>query len=186
VDTPLDRPPFVACLELLLRHYSEKRWVLERADRRRLERCRDCILKHYCQPLPLQQLAGMSAMSRFEFARRFKQTFGVAPHAYQIHVRIEKARELLGRGASPASVAAEIGFADQSHFGRHFLRIVGVTPAQYAKGAGTTLHAIPRVRTTDTTATGPFGAGRDSRALRQLKSPFRRGARIGNRERRWP
>jgi len=33
----------------------------------------------------------------------------------------------------PAQVAADCGFADQSHFTRHFKRLTGVTPAQYAR-----------------------------------------------------
>lgn len=102
---------------------------------RRLEWCRNCILEHYSQPLPLRQLAQIGATSRYQFVRNFKKAYGLAPHAYQIHVRIEKARALLARGASPANVAAETGFADQSHFGRHFLQITGVTPAQYAKAS---------------------------------------------------
>jgi AraC-like DNA-binding protein len=103
------------------------------AGLRRLERCRRFILEHYAQPLSLHDLAEVSATSRSHLVRSFKQAFGLAPHAYHIHVRIEKARALLARGVPLASVAAEIGFADQSHFGRHFLQIVGVTPAKYAK-----------------------------------------------------
>jgi hypothetical protein len=32
-----------------------------------------------------------------------------------------------------ASVATETGFVDQSHFGHHFINIIGVTPGQYAR-----------------------------------------------------
>jgi len=50
-----------------------------------------------------------------------------------VHVRVERARRLLQKGTSPAIVAANLGFADQSHFGRHFKRIMHVTPIQYAR-----------------------------------------------------
>jgi AraC family transcriptional regulator len=30
-----------------------------------------------------------------------------------------------------ADVATEVGFSDQSHFTRHFKRLVGVTPRQF-------------------------------------------------------
>jgi AraC-like DNA-binding protein len=38
-------------------------------------------------------------------------------------------------GAPAADVAVRCGFVDQSHFTRHFKRIAGVTPAQYALSA---------------------------------------------------
>lgn len=34
-----------------------------------------------------------------------------------------------------AIAAAETGFADQSHMGRHFAAITGTTPAAYARGS---------------------------------------------------
>ena len=37
----------------------------------------------------------------------------------------------LRNGMAPAAVAAEIGFADQSHLGRAFRRAFGVTPGCY-------------------------------------------------------
>ena len=43
------------------------------------------------------------------------------------------AQKSLREGVSPADVAAELGFVDQSHFTRHFKRLVGVTPARYVR-----------------------------------------------------
>jgi AraC-like DNA-binding protein len=48
-------------------------------------------------------------------------------------VRVERARSLLQQGVSPATAATTMGFADQSHFTRHFKRILQVTPSQYAR-----------------------------------------------------
>ena len=56
------------------------------------------------------------------------------PHAYPGHVRVERARTLLGKGMSPADGATCIGFADQSHFARDFMRILHVTRSRYAPG----------------------------------------------------
>jgi AraC-like DNA-binding protein len=41
---------------------------------------------------------------------------------------------LLAAGVPIARVAAETGFADQSHLARHFKHLTGVTPGQYRKG----------------------------------------------------
>jgi len=37
-------------------------------------------------------------------------------------------------GTIPATVATAAGFADQSHFNRHFKRLEGVTPSQFSLG----------------------------------------------------
>jgi hypothetical protein len=71
-------------------------------------------------------------LSLFQAHRRFKHRHGLPPHAYQLCVRIAQAKQLLRSGSSPSSVAATQGFADQSHFARHFKRLVGVTPHEYA------------------------------------------------------
>jgi len=80
--------------------------------------------------LTLDQLAATAGMRRFTFARRFKQEVGVAPHTYQIALRVQLARRLLEAGHRPADAAARVGFTDQSHLNRHF-RKIGLTPAAY-------------------------------------------------------
>jgi AraC-like DNA-binding protein len=54
------------------------------------------------------------------------------PHAYLVQIRLLRAKALLRRGRPIAHVASATGFADQSHFTRHFKRLMGVTPAKYA------------------------------------------------------
>lgn len=63
--------------------------------------------------------------------RCFTRTFGLAPHAYRIGRRIEIARLQLLDGRPVADVALSVGFYDQSHFTRHFKRLVGTTPGRY-------------------------------------------------------
>jgi AraC-like DNA-binding protein len=81
----------------------------------------------------LHDLSRVAGLSRFGLVHAFTREVGLSPHAYQVHVRVERARVLLKQGCSPATVATTMGFADQSHFTRHFKRILQVTPSQYAK-----------------------------------------------------
>ncbi len=88
---------------------------------------------NYARNVSLQELADLAELSTFHLSRAFRKAVGVPPHMYQIQVRIARAKTLLARGVSPASVAHAVGFYDQSHFGQHFKRLVGVTPGAYAR-----------------------------------------------------
>ena len=48
-------------------------------------------------------------------------------------VRVDQARALLASGMSAAESSLSTGFADQAHLSRWFKRLVGITPAAYAR-----------------------------------------------------
>lgn len=82
----------------------------------------------------LQDLATVAQVSRFHFTRMFKRSTGQSPMAYLELVRLLRAQEMLRSGEYPiATVAALVGFADQSHFGRRFKRHFGCSPGRYAR-----------------------------------------------------
>jgi len=112
-------------------------------------RMRECLIEEGLH-LDLDTLAKRVGLTRFEALRVFKKRYGLPPHAYQLCLRISHARQLLLEGAAAADVAARCGFADQSHFIRHFKRFNGVTPMQYA-----------RARTPAARASGSYRSGRE-------------------------
>lgn len=81
----------------------------------------------------LCEFARAAEVSQFQLIRAFKKRYGAPPHAYSLHVRVERARQLLRSGFSVADAAAATDFTDQSHLTRHFRRIWGFTPGQYAR-----------------------------------------------------
>lgn len=83
----------------------------------------------------LTQLASIAGLSQYHFIRQFKKAFGLAPHSYQIQVKLKKAKALLKIGIKPAMVAIDCGFHDQSHFNRHFKKALGTTPSKFQKQA---------------------------------------------------
>lgn len=126
-------------LAALVRHaltYAERRAPAPRASKRApirlLDRARDYLEEHLYEPVTLDQLAAAAAVSRFHLARSFMEHFGIPPHAYVLQRRINRACALLRSGVPCVEVASSVGFADQSHFTRHFKKIMGVTPARYA------------------------------------------------------
>ena len=97
------------------------------------QRARDYLHAHVQHDLNLQDLSAACDIDRFRLTRAFKAAFGLPPHAYLVQLRLAKARRLLARGEPPAEVAMALGFADQSHMGRWFVRAYGLTPAAYRK-----------------------------------------------------
>lgn len=81
--------------------------------------------------ISLQDMSTRLAMSRFSLIRLFKHQLGLAPHAYQINLKVNQARQLLRSGNALADVAFRLGFCDQSHFHRCFKAHTGITPKQY-------------------------------------------------------
>lgn len=92
------------------------------------------LLEDDCgERLPVAQLAALADMSRYAFIRAFRARTGMTPHAYQLDLRIRRARALLRAGRALTDVAHELGFADQSHFQRVFKQRVAVTPGGYSR-----------------------------------------------------
>lgn len=98
-----------------------------------VSRVRDYLEAHFADEMPLQRLAAIARLSPYHLNRVFRRAFGLPPHAFQTQLRLAKARRLLRLGQPLARVAADTGFADQSHFTRRFKAVVGVTPGAYRK-----------------------------------------------------
>jgi AraC-like DNA-binding protein len=97
------------------------------------EDVRAYVEAHFDEKLSLEALGRRGGVSAFALLRAFRAATGLSPHEHQILSRVTRARRLLRSGAAIASVAAEVGFYDQSHFHRHFQRIVGLTPGGYLR-----------------------------------------------------
>ncbi|WP_162946928.1 AraC family transcriptional regulator [Ruegeria sp. EL01] len=100
---------------------------------KRLSSVLDYIDAHFAEDISLDDLAGPAAMSRFHFARRFKQVTGLSPHRYITTRRIEEAKRLLKSDLPIATLAVMLGFADQSHFSSRFKAFVGTSPSAFRK-----------------------------------------------------
>jgi len=98
----------------------------------RLRRVLDYIAAHLDQDLGLADLARTAGMSAHHFAVLFRQRMGTSPHRYVVEQRLEHAKRLLrDHTRSILEVALLSGFESQSHFGRVFRRVVGMTPSEY-------------------------------------------------------
>ena len=107
--------------------------ILQRPE---IERARRLLFDRFDQAVTLDDLTVESGLSKFHLVRVFRDIVGATPHAYQVHVRVSRAREMLDAGTSAAEVAMRCGFADQAHFTRCFKRVVGYTPSAFARFRG--------------------------------------------------
>jgi AraC-like DNA-binding protein len=108
-----------------------------RPEHAAVRRARAYLEERWDAPVTLAEVAAHAGLSRFELARTFRAQIGLPPHAFQLDLRIARARSLLASGEPPAAVAAACGFCDQAHLTRVFKRAVGVTPARYARTSKT-------------------------------------------------
>jgi AraC family transcriptional regulator len=101
-------------------------------SKRKLQLIIEYIDAHLDCNLSLKELAATVQISTHYFAQLFKQSTGISPHQYVIRCRIERSKELLRqKQITIADVAKIVGFVDQSHFHRHFKRLVGITPKAF-------------------------------------------------------
>jgi AraC family transcriptional regulator len=92
-----------------------------------LRRLRDYVAAHLDEPIGVEALADIAARSPFHFTRVFTRSVGMTPHRYVVHLRLQRAIELVREGRSGlAEIAARTGFADQSHLSRWVRRVHGV------------------------------------------------------------
>jgi AraC-like DNA-binding protein len=90
-------------------------------------------------PPSLDEVARLMGMHRTGALRRFRREVGATPHDYAMQIRLRLARRALARGDSPADVAIDLGFADQSHLTRAFARQFGLPPGRYRSANATIL-----------------------------------------------
>jgi AraC-like DNA-binding protein len=99
---------------------------------RMLKGIEEYIDVHLEKDLRVEELASHLGISPSYFARSFRSSVGLAPHAYVMRRRLLRAQELLANTDLPLIIIAlATGFADQSHFSRRFHEMTGVPPRNF-------------------------------------------------------
>jgi AraC-like DNA-binding protein len=105
-----------------------------------LRRARDHVDRNYAEPLDLETLATVAAISKWHFHRLFRATYGLSPAAYVSQRRVERAQDLLrATNLTVTEVCHAVGFSSLGSFSSRFRALVGETPSEfqrrYAEGA---------------------------------------------------
>lgn len=118
-------------LVLLNRHARLPQPAKPGVEHRAVHQAKELLHARLAEPPSLEELAAAVNLSPFHFARVFQRATGMAPHTWLMQQRIAHARALLQQGCLPLHVAAQLGFADQSHLSRQFKKVYGVGPGAY-------------------------------------------------------
>ena len=95
---------------------------------------KDMLLADLTGTTPLVSIAAACGLSPSHFARAFRNSTGMPPHAWLNRARVERAMVLLRqRNQSLSDIAFECGFVDQSHFARVFASCVGHAPGAWRR-----------------------------------------------------
>jgi AraC family transcriptional regulator len=93
---------------------------------------REKIHYDFRESLRVRDLAQAAGIHPVHAARIFRRYSGRTPGEYLQHLRVQAACRMIAENNDPLSaVAAQAGFADQSHMNRTFKRIIGTTPGTF-------------------------------------------------------
>ena len=123
---------FFFLLEQLIKEFSEK--GIEQSgpeENRETKIICNYLEKNYMKNITLDELSGLTGLSKYYLLRSFTKQKGISPYRYLETIRIDRAKKLLEQGVLPIEAALQTGFADQSHFSNFFKKFIGLTPKQY-------------------------------------------------------
>jgi AraC family transcriptional regulator len=88
--------------------------------------------EHLAEPLDLDELAHIAAISKFHLVRVFDETTGTTPHHFLSCLRVQRAKELLLQsGPSITEVCLEVGYNSPGTFSNTFSELVGLSPQEF-------------------------------------------------------
>ena len=101
---------------------------------RKIEEAQQLIQDNFDRKLNLDEIAKSVGLSETRLKSGFKESFQITPHQFQIHLRLEKAKEYLQqKNLSITEIASNVGYSSLSHFINIFKREIGKTPSEYQK-----------------------------------------------------
>jgi AraC-like DNA-binding protein len=108
-------------------------------------RAKEIMLDDLRVDIRTQELATACGLSVRHFERAFQRLTGMPPHRWRTLQRIERSKRMIvDERRTLLEIALACGFSDQSHFGRVFLKVVGLD--RYAGRSGALGRSLVRRR----------------------------------------
>lgn len=97
-----------------------------------LEIIHNFMREHLEERITLEQLAELAGLSPAHFATRYRSQTGTTPIQHFIHLKVERACQLLDTsGLTFAQISARLGYDDAYYFSRLFKKVMGQSPSHY-------------------------------------------------------
>jgi AraC-like DNA-binding protein len=102
------------------------------AYRQAIERVIDYMRANLVEPLDLDHLAAIAAMSKFHLVRVFDELTGTTPRHFLACLRMQRAKQLLlCPDASITDVCMAVGYSSLGTFSKTFSTLVGLSPQDF-------------------------------------------------------
>lgn len=93
---------------------------------------RQYLHDHFAEDFALADLARISCLSKYHFARLFKRAFGISPLRMQTSLRMQAAATQIKLDRTClTTIAHAVGYTDLPTFSRHFRTHYGVPPSRW-------------------------------------------------------
>ena len=102
-------------------------------DYQAAERAREYIHACFMQDMTLDILSQVSGRDRWSLSRDFRTLYGTSPWRYVMMRRLDFCRQRMRAGERLVDIAADAGFADQSHMTRQFISRFGLSPGRWLR-----------------------------------------------------
>ncbi|WP_148862048.1 AraC family transcriptional regulator [Marinobacter fonticola] len=88
--------------------------------------------EHLDERVTLEHLAELAGLSPAHFATRYRSITGVAPIQHFLHLKVERACQLLDNSdLSFRGISDSLGYEDSYYFSRLFKKVMGISPRDY-------------------------------------------------------
>ena len=107
------------------------KFLANEADREKIVRARELLLRHIGEPLTIRELSRKVAINECYLKKGFKELFGTTIFDFYQGQRMEHARYLLyEKGLSVTEVSVMLGYSSISHFSTAFKKHTGLKPCE--------------------------------------------------------
>ena len=102
------------------------------AYQKSVERVIRHMKEHLEEPVDLDRIAQIAAISKFHLVRVFDELTGTTPHHFLACLRMQRAKELLlASDTSITNVCMEVGYSSLGSFSKTFNALVGLPPQEF-------------------------------------------------------
>lgn len=92
------------------------------------------IKKNFTKELNLDEISDRFDINKYTLIRKFKTKYNTTPSAFQLQLKVAKAKEMIKSGVDVQDIIYTLHFYDQAHLIHEFKKMNGVTPSEYFVG----------------------------------------------------